>query len=52
LTHPICTSTFSIQFVYIVYLFNHNSALSVSCQFLQCWLYSTQPLDQVRVWLN
>jgi len=26
--------------------------MSVSCQLLQLWLYSTQLLDQVRVWLN
>ena len=52
LTQPVRTSTFSFQFVYIVVLFNHNSAMSVSCQLLQWWLYSTQPLDQVSMWLN
>ena len=46
LTQTIYTSTFFFQFVYIVFLFNHNSATSVSCQLLQWWLYSTQPLDQ------
>ena len=52
LTQPIYTSIFFTWFVYIVFLFNHNSAMSVSCQLLQWWLYSTQLLDQVRVWLN